>query len=105
MSKYAVNVTGCLAGESARCRIGTQLKEHIPPHLCSSRGWGRRERAFSSDVRVDNTLVAAVTPEALRFAHFPMDLRLAARRHDEIRPAACTVRLATRLSVLIPGHS
>jgi hypothetical protein len=83
MRKYTVNVAGCLAGESARCCIGTQLKEHIPPHLCSS-SRGRRERAFGGDVRVDNTLVAAVTYEALRFAHFPMDIGFAPGRHDEI---------------------
>jgi hypothetical protein len=102
--RYAAKVAGCLSGESARYFLGTQLKEHTPSHLYSSARW-RRERAFGGDIRVDNALVAAVTLEALCFAQFPMDLGLAAGRHNEIRPAASTVRLASRLSVLVPGES
>jgi hypothetical protein len=100
MRKYAVILTVCLAGGSARCSTSTQLKEHIPSHLRSSIR-RRCEWPLGSDVCVNNALVAAVTPEALRFAHLPMDLRLAARRHDETRPAASTVGLASRLSVLL----
>jgi hypothetical protein len=103
MRKYAVILTGCLAGGSARCSTSTQLKKHLPSHLCSSIR-RRCERCLSGNVRVDNALVAAVTPKALRLTHLAMDLRLAARRHDETRPAASAVRLAARLSVLLPGN-